>query len=461
MRTPVQMAGMRELEEAEAPGIDWGWGMEPAIPGSVAVRAPREVRPVLSIGVFTTRLKLGKLRLHGVLLCARSLGKKDRGGSGNGRYRGTGDGVLRGLGVLYFLHLFSDSGLEAFGVFRAVTFRAAFAALFAFIMCVTLGPHVIAWLRQRKYGENTQKSDSEFIAQKHAAKSGTPTMGGVILVASTLCAVALFARSDVVFVPLAFFTMLALALVGFYDDWIKLTRKEKGLTIREKLCFQAVVGLGVGYLLYAYSPSGARGAVAVPFVEAAFWPTLGYGYLIWAGVVLTASSNAVNLTDGLDGLATLCTITVAVAFGLMAYFSGHAGMAQHLAVPRVPGAEELAVICAALAGACLGFLWFNAHPAEVFMGDTGSLALGGLVGLVALSIKQELMLVLVGGVFVAEALSVLIQIASFRWFGRRVFRIAPLHHHFEKVGWPETKIVSRFFIVSVLLAVFSIATLRV
>ncbi|MCZ7644444.1 MAG: phospho-N-acetylmuramoyl-pentapeptide-transferase [Planctomycetota bacterium] len=364
--------------------------------------------------------------------------------------------------MFYYLHQLAGEGFGFLAVFKAVTFRAAFAALFAFVVCVTLGPHVIAFLRRKKFGENTTKSDSEFIAQKHAVKSGTPTMGGVILVGSTLFAVALFARCDVVFVPLAFFTMLALALVGFYDDWIKLTRaKEKGLTIKEKLVLQALIGLGVGFLLYEYGPSAQRGVVAIPFVDAALYPALGYAYLLWAGVVLTASSNAVNLTDGLDGLATLCTITVAVAFGLMAYFAGHATMAHHLAVPRVAGAEELAVICAALAGACLGFLWFNAHPAEVFMGDTGSLALGGLVGLVSLSIKQELMLVLVGGVFVIEALSVLIQIASFRWFGRRVFRIAPLHHHFEKVGWPETKIVSRFFIVSVLLAVFSIATLRV
>jgi phospho-N-acetylmuramoyl-pentapeptide-transferase len=224
------------------------------------------------------------------------------------------------------------------------------------------------------------------------------------------------------------------------------------------LIFQAIVGGGVGLILTCYGDSPHATSLIIPFVDAAW--CFGFGYIAWAAFVMTGTSNAVNLTDGLDGLATICTITVAVTFGLLAYVAGHAGMAEHLDVVRVRGAEEFTVVCAALAGACLGFLWFNAHPAEIFMGDTGSLPLGGLIGLVALCIKQELMLVLAGGVFVMEALSVLIQICSFRWFGRRVFLIAPLHHHFERVGWSETKIVARFFIVSSLLAVFSVALLR-
>lgn len=279
---------------------------------------------------------------------------------------------------------------------------------------------------------------------------------------AALASMALFARPDVIFVPLAFFTTLGLALVGFYDDWIKLTKKDRdGLSMREKLFFQFLIGGGVGLTLCLYSDPRNSSTLAIPMLDSSYWPVLGLWYVLWAGFVMTGSSNAVNLTDGLDGLATVCAITVAVAFGLLAYFAGHAQIAEHLAVPRVRGAEELTVICAALAGASLGFLWFNAHPAEVFMGDTGSLPLGGLVGLVALSIKQELLLVLVGGVFVIEALSVLIQITSFKWTGKRVFLIAPLHHHLERKGWSETKIVSRFFILSVLCAVFSVAALRI
>lgn len=364
--------------------------------------------------------------------------------------------------MLYYLHQLSTDWFSGLAVFKAVTFRAAFAAVAAFALCVLFGPHVIGFLRRKKIEEDVAKKDSDFLKEHHAGKKHTPTMGGVILIGSALIATAFFARPDVIFVPIAAFSMLALALVGFYDDYIKLTQKGRdGLTKREKLFFQFLVGGGVGLILALYNDPRCATQVAIPFTDPYFWPTLGWFYVGWAAIVMVGSSNAVNLTDGLDGLATLCTITVAVAFGILAYFAGHAGIAEYLSVPRVRGAEELSVICSALAGACLGFLWFNAHPADIFMGDTGSLPLGGLIGLVALSIKQELMLVLIGGVFVAEALSVMIQVTSFKWTGKRVFLIAPLHHHLERKGWSETKIVSRFFIVSVLLAVFSVALLRV
>ena len=365
--------------------------------------------------------------------------------------------------MLYYLHQLAGHGWPACEVFKAVTFRAAFAVLFAFLLCLAAGPPVIRFLRRRKVGDNVAKKDIAFLTERHAGKSGTPTMGGVLLIGATLLATALFARPDVLFVPLAFFTLLALALVGAYDDWLKLSdRKQDGLKAREKLAFQFLIGGGVGLALTWYGDSGQATKLAVPFLDAALWPALGYAYIAWAAIVLVGSSNAVNLTDGLDGLATLCTLTVAVAFGVLAYFAGHAGIAEHLGVTRVRGAEELTVICAALGGACLGFLWFNAYPAEIFMGDTGSLPLGGLVGLVALCVKQELMLVLVGGVFVFEALSVIIQVGSFKLrHGRRVFLMSPFHHHLQKLGWSETKIVSRFFIISVLLAVFSVALLRI
>ncbi|MCY3019864.1 MAG: phospho-N-acetylmuramoyl-pentapeptide-transferase [Planctomycetota bacterium] len=364
--------------------------------------------------------------------------------------------------MFYYLHLLASEWWGFLSVFKSVGFRAAFAAVTAFVVCVTLGRPVIAYLRRKKVEENVKKKDCEFLIEKHAGKSGTPTMGGLILLAATLLTMLLWCRLDIVFMPLCFFTMLALGLVGFYDDYIKLTHsKADGLTRREKLFFQFIVGAGAGLCLTLYGQQPLATKLVIPFTDSACWPALGLFFVLWAAVVMTGSSNAVNLTDGLDGLATLCVITVAVAFGLIAYFAGHAGIAEHLGIPRVRGAEELAVVCAALSGACLGFLWFNAHPAEVFMGDTGSLPLGGLVGLVALCVKQELLLVLIGGVFVVEALSVLIQIVSYKYFHRRVFLIAPLHHHFEKAGWSETKIVTRFFIVSALLAVFSVAALRI
>lgn len=363
--------------------------------------------------------------------------------------------------MLYYLHSWAGEGWSFLALFGPVAFRAALAAVFAFVLCVAAGRPFIAWLRRRKIEEDVGKKDSQFLIEKHALKKHTPTMGGVVLVGSALLATALFARPDVPFVPLAIFSALAMAAVGFYDDWIKLNRKgQKGLSIRGKLFFQFLVGGIAGAVLLHYGDAENASTVAVPFVGRALWPVLGYGYVAWAALVFTGSTNAVNLTDGLDGLATLCTLTAAAVFGLLAYLAGSAGLSSSLGVPGVAGAGELCVVCAALFGACLGFLWFNAHPAEVFMGDTGSLPLGSLLGLVALSIRQELLLVLVGGVFVAEALSVLIQIFSFRCFGRRVFLIAPLHHHLEKAGWSETKIVSRFFIVSVLLAVCGVATLR-
>lgn len=363
--------------------------------------------------------------------------------------------------VFYYLHFLAGDWWDCLSVFRSVSFRAAFAAVTAFIICVTFVWPVIEFQRRRRIGENAKKKASEFLAEKHGSKSGTPTMGGVVIVPAVLATILLWCRLDVLFIPLCFFTMLALGLLGFYDDYVKLTDKAHGISSREKLLFQLGIGAGVGLCLTWYGEQSVATKLVIPFADARWWPVLGLGFVAWAAFVMAGTSNAVNITDGLDGLATLCVISVAVALGLLAYFAGHAGIAEHLAVPRVRGAEELAVVCAGLAGACLGFLWYNASPAEIFMGDTGSLALGGLVGLVALCIKQELLLVVIGGVFVVEALSSLIQIIAINWFGTKVFLVAPLHHHFEKVGWSDTKIVARFFIVSVLLAVFSVAALRI
>lgn len=364
--------------------------------------------------------------------------------------------------MFYYLHLLAKEYWEVLAVFKSVSFRAAFAAVTAFSLCIVFGPHFISFLKNKKIEEDVSKKDSQFLIEQHAKKQHTPTMGGVIMLGSLLITMTLWCRLNTVFMPLCFLTLLALGAVGFYDDYIKLTHAKKdGLTKREKLFYQILIGSGVGLYLTWYGDASIATTLVIPFTDLNWWPVLGMFFIGWCAFVMTGSSNAVNLTDGLDGLATLCITTVAVAFGLIAYFAGHSGIAEHLGIPRIRGAEELAVVCAALSGTCLGFLWFNAHPAEIFMGDTGSLPLGGLVGLVALCVKQELLLVVIGGVFVAEAMSVMIQVFSFRYFGKRVFKIAPLHHHFEKVGWSETKIVTRFFIVSVLLAVFCVAALRI
>ncbi len=363
--------------------------------------------------------------------------------------------------MLYYLHFLSDK-FAALDVFKSVCFRAAFALVTAFVVCVAIGPRIIAYLVAKKIKENVAKKDCKSLAERHAGKGGTPTMGGAILMLAALSSIALWCRFDVLFIPLSVFTMLALSLVGFYDDYVKLTDKRKdGLTKSEKLFFQLLVSGGVGMALYWYGDEKTRTMLYLPFTNPANAIALGALYPVWAAVVTTGSSNAVNLTDGLDGLATLCYISAVVAFGLIAYFAGHSAIAAHLNMPRVPGAQELAILCAALGGACMGFLWFNAHPAEVFMGDTGSLPLGGLLGLIALCIKQELLLIVIGGVFVIEALSVMIQVFSFKLRKKRVFLCSPLHHHFEEKGWSETKIVTRFFIVSVLLAVFTVAALRI
>ena len=363
--------------------------------------------------------------------------------------------------MLYYLHLLADQW-PALSVFKSVGFRAAFALVWSFSICIAIAPRIIKFLRDKKIKENTAKKDSPFLVQKHGCKSETPTMGGIILLLSILGGIVFWCRLDVLFIPLCIFTLLALGLVGFYDDYVKLTDKKKdGLGKLEKFLFQILIGGGVGFVLLLYGDEKLTPFISFPFTDPSHVIFLGMCYPAWSTLVLAGSSNAVNLTDGLDGLATLCCISAAVAFGLIAYFASHSGIAAHLNIPKVPGAQELAIVCASLAGSCMGFLWFNAHPAEVFMGDTGSLPLGGLLGLIALCVKQELLLVLIGGVFVFEAGSVMIQVFCFKMFKKRPFLCSPIHHHYEQKGWDETKIVTRFFIVSVLLAVFTVAALRI
>jgi phospho-N-acetylmuramoyl-pentapeptide-transferase len=346
--------------------------------------------------------------------------------------------------------------ISAFNVFRYITFRSAYAAVTALLISFLLGPLFIRMLQRRQLTEGVR----EYVPESHAAKAGTPTMGGLLILVATLLPTLLWARLDNDFVWLMIFATVWLGAVGFADDYLKVVkRRRKGLVARYKLTGQLALGLVIGLYIY-YSHITARPSdIEVPFLKDAVL-SLGPTYVLFVMIVITASSNAVNLTDGLDGLAIGLVIFCALAFAAMSYVTGHVRFSDYLNIPYIAGTGELAVYCSALIGAGLGFLWFNAHPADIFMGDTGSLAVGGALGTLAVLIKKEIWLVIVGGLFVVIAASVIIQIVSFRLRGKRVFLMAPLHHHFQKCGWPESKVVIRFWIVGALFALLSLSTLK-
>jgi phospho-N-acetylmuramoyl-pentapeptide-transferase len=360
--------------------------------------------------------------------------------------------------VILWLLLPLASKIGVFNVFRYITFRAACAALMALLLSIFLGPGLIRWLRSRQIGQSIREEGPE----AHKAKAGTPTMGGVLINAAVAVPTLVFGDLSNRYVWVALLATLFAMAIGAGDDWRKVSRQHnRGLSGKEKLVLQALVGLAVGaasVTLFAGRPDPTH--ISVPFLKN-LHPDLGLvGYVLFAAVVVVGSSNAVNLTDGLDGLAIGSTLVAAATLALLAYIAGNARAANYLLVPFVPGTGELSVFLAAIVGASLGFLWFNAHPAEVFMGDTGSLALGAALGTVAVLIKQEILLVFVGGLFVVEAVSVILQVASFKMTGRRIFRMAPLHHHFELLGWAESKVIIRFWIVAILFALFSLSTLK-
>ena len=359
-------------------------------------------------------------------------------------------------------------------VFRYVTFRCAGAAITALLLSMWLGPSVIRWLREIKFRQDYRPKDvrdgasDAVVASADSAKRGTPTMGGILIVLVLDLAVLLWARWNAL-VLLTVLSMIVLAGLGFYDDWLKVTKQNnQGAASRLKIYIQVALGLAIAaYLWQLPSTQTLITDIQLPFLKHALWikvPAVGVALTV---LTIVGSSNAVNLTDGMDGLATGCTLIASLVFLVMTYIAGNATLANYLLLPTVPGASELTVVCAALLGACLGFLWFNCHPAEVFMGDTGSLALGGALGIMAVLIHQPLILPLAGGVFVAEALSVMLQVAWFKYTrirfgqGRRIFLMSPLHHHFRKKGWPESKIVTRFYIAGFLCAVIALSSLKV
>ena len=357
--------------------------------------------------------------------------------------------------MLYYLSLLKNN-FSPLNVLSYITFRSGVSILTAFSLTLLFGPLFIRYVKKNRV---TQKFRSDG-PSSHQVKSGTPIMGGVLILFSTVLSTLLWARLDNRFIWLCLITVLCLGMIGWIDDHTKWKRQSEGLSPSQKMMAQLLFAVAVVTYLYIFPPNpDFRTRINVPYFKSLFLD-LGVFYVFFALMVLIGSSNAVNLTDGLDGLAIGAIVASALTLLVFTYLAGHAKFSSYLRIIPVPGAGEISVFLAAIAGAGLGFLWYNAHPAEIFMGDTGSLFLGGSLGLVALIIKQELILVIVGGLFVMEALSVLIQVVSFRRFGRRVFKMAPLHHHFELSGWPESKVTIRFWIISIVLSLIALASLK-
>ncbi len=354
-------------------------------------------------------------------------------------------------------HLLAPLGREhiVFNVFRYLTFRSVMALITARVSSLLVAPPLIRWLRVIQHGGETIREDTP---ERHRMKKGTPTMGGLVILASLVGSTLLWTNLRSRYVWVAILTTVGFGMIGFADDLTKL-RTKKGLTARSKFLLQVLLAFGVLQIVFWQAPENWAPVLAIPFLKGWLVP-LGWWWIPFAMLVVIGASNAVNLTDGLDGLAVGPIIMAAGAFGVIAYLTGNFRAADYLKILNVKGAGDLTVFCGALIGAAIGFLWFNCHPAEIFMGDVGSLALGGAIGVLAVLTKAELLLPLIGGLYVVEATSVILQVASFKLTGRRIFRMAPLHHHYELAGWAEPKIVVRFWIVSFALALLALTTLK-
>ncbi len=346
-----------------------------------------------------------------------------------------------------------------FNIFKYISFRASMAAVTSFIICMVFGPVIIKWLKQLKIGQYVRKKHVGDLEEFLRSKEGVPTMGGLLIILSVVISSLLWCRIDNDFVILVLGGMVWLGIVGFLDDYIKLrSRSAKGLQAFTKLAGQTVLALIIGF--FVIRNSGLGGDLYFPFIKKAVI-NLGIFYIIFIWFVIVGASNAVNLTDGLDGLAIGCTLFVAMTYAIMSYVTGNAVISDYLYVFYLPGAGELTCFCAAMVGAGLGFLWFNGHPATVFMGDTGALSLGGSIAIISVLLKKEVLLLIVGGIFVMESMSVVLQVLSYRTSGKRIFLMAPIHHHFQLKGLPESKITIRFWIISAILALLGMASLKV
>ena len=365
--------------------------------------------------------------------------------------------------MLYYLSNYSHVW-GPFNVFRYETFRAMAAALTALMLSLAMGPKTIVLLTRLKLGQPLRlKSEVRELADLHSSKKGTPTMGGILILFTVTISSLLWCDPANKLFWLVLGSMLFLGFIGFADDYEKVAKKNsKGIRAWQKLVAQLLLAVFVFIYLHFYVSSYAEEwtGLYIPFLKTAAVVDMGLFTVVFFAMVIMGTSNAVNLTDGLDGLAIGCSITVALTYAIFCYLAGNAKLATYLFLPLVSGAGELAVFCAALVGSGLGFLWFNCHPARVFMGDTGSLALGGVLGVIAICVHQELALVIAGGVFVMEAGSVLLQVASFKLTGKRIFAMSPLHHHFELKGWDETTVTVRFWIMSLIASLIALATLK-
>lgn len=358
--------------------------------------------------------------------------------------------------MLVWLSEFLSKYFHMFHVVQYLTLRAILGALTALLVALLVGPAMIRWLSQYKVGQ-VVRSDGP---QSHLSKSGTPTMGGALVLVAIALSTLLWGDLSNRYVWLVLLVTLGFGAIGWWDDYLKLVLKHsRGLSARRKYFFQSVIGLGAACYLYYTATLPVETQLVFPFFKHLLW-SLGPFFIVLAYLVIVGTSNAVNLTDGLDGLAILPAVMVAAALGVFAYATGNWQFANYLAIPYVSGAGEIAVFCAAMVGAGLGFLWFNAYPAQVFMGDVGALSLGAALGTIAVIVRQELILLLMGGIFVLETVSVILQVASFKLTGKRIFRMAPIHHHFELKGWPEPRVIVRFWIITFILVLCGLATLK-
>ena len=359
--------------------------------------------------------------------------------------------------MLYLAAEYLTRYVTGFNLFTYITMRAILSALTALALSLVLGPGLIRRLQEKKIGQTVRQDGPG----SHLPKAGTPTMGGTLILLAIAAGTLLWANLRSPYIWTVLGVTLSYGLIGFVDDYRKLTRRSpKGLSARAKFLWQTAVAIVAAVYLYSLADRPQETALLIPYLKNVVIP-LGGLYVVFVVLVIVGTSNAVNLTDGLDGLATMPAVLVGGALGIFAYAAGNVIFARYLSIPYVEGAGEILVFCAALAGAGLGFLWFNAYPAQVFMGDVGALALGGALGTVAVIVRQELVLVIMGGIFVLETLSVVIQVASFKMTGKRVFRMAPLHHHFELKGWAEPKVIVRFWIITVILVLVGLSSLKI
>jgi phospho-N-acetylmuramoyl-pentapeptide-transferase len=353
--------------------------------------------------------------------------------------------------LLYPLH----TAFSSFNVFRYITFRTIYATITALVICFIVGPWLIRKLQSMQIGQQIREDGP----QSHLTKKGTPTMGGILIIFAVVVATLLWSNLTVDYIWLILLVTVGYGLIGFIDDYRKLVKKNsRGLSGKKRLAAEIMIALLVSIVLYM--KPGFNSQVAVPFFKTVL-PDLGWGYVLLSTFIIVGAANAVNLTDGLDGLAIGPAIICFATYVMFAYFAGNVKVSNYLQIPYVAGSGELAVFCGAMVGAALGFLWFNSYPAEVFMGDVGSLSLGGALGVMAVITKQEILLVIVGGIFVIETFSVIFQVGYFKLTqGKRIFRMAPLHHHFELKGWAEPKVIVRFWVISILLALMALSTLK-